>query len=241
MDAVAWSDHSSLVAEFVGSGLSDVRRLWPVPSSLEWNSDETYPVEDFESSTDLQHSYRSMWKLREAGAVRLARRKGIEVLPSQLGRGSRVAPVPCKSVPVPLRTSRQGEVEPKFLGYSLLHVHWFKQLRRLQSYCRLAGVPAPSPSHQSHALSLWTSILEAPGFKPDFSSWWRERLQVVGDVKTLPWSPPGRDVASSIFATFTWEVSRLEEHLKKHKQYAARLKKVSDVRQLYKQVRRDPP
>lgn len=66
-------------------------------------------------------------------------------------------------------------------------------------------------------------------------------MQVVGDVKTLPWSPPDWEVASSIFATFTWEVSRLEEHLKKHKQYAARLKKVSDVRQLYKQVRRDPP
>lgn len=117
VDDVAWSDHSSLVAEFVGSGLPDVRRLWPVPSPLDWDSTVTYPVEDFESGIDLQHSYRNLWKLREAGAVRLARGKGIEVLPSQLGRGSRVAPVPCKSVPAPLRTARQGEVEPKFLGY----------------------------------------------------------------------------------------------------------------------------
>lgn len=241
VDDVAWSDHSSLVAEFVGSGLPDVRRLWPVPSPLDWDSTVTYPVEDFESSIDLQHSYRNLWKLREAGAVRLARGKGIEVLPSQLGRGSRVAPVPCKSVPAPLRTARQGEVEPKFLGYSLLHVHWFKQLRRLQSYCRVAGAAAPSQSQQSHAYSLWTSIISAPGFKPNFSSWWRDRLQVVGDVMTLPWTPPGVDVALSIFTTFSWEVSRLEEHLRKHKQYAARLKKVSDVRQLYKQVRRDPP
>lgn len=51
----------------------------------------------------------------------------------------------------------------------------------------------------------------------------------------------GRAVAESLFTSFQWGVQSLESTLRKHKHYAARLKKLDDTAQLYAMVRRDPP
>ena len=241
LDGLAWTDHASLIGEFAGDVGPETRYLWPIPSSLEWDPQACSTVLDFGSSADLDVSYRAFWKEREEAAVDFAAKKGVDVLPSQLGRGSRTRPVPCKSTGAPLKPSRQGEVAPTFFGYSLLHVHWFKQLRRLQSYLRLVRVGVLSIAHEEHQRALWTSILRAPGFQPCFRQWWSSRTRVVGDLDCVPFHAPGRAVAESLFASFQWDVHSLESTLRKHKHYAARLKKLDDTAQLYAMVRRDPP
>ena len=241
LDGLAWTDHASLIGEFAGDVGPETRYLWPIPSSLEWDPQACFPVLDFGSSVDLDVSYRAFWKQREEAAVNFAAKKGVDVLPSQLGRGSRTRPVPCKSTGAPLKPSRHGEVVPTFFGYSLLHVHWFKQLRRLQSYLSLVRVGVLSIAHEEHQRALWTSILRAPGFQPCFRQWWSSRTRVVGELDCVPFHAPGCAVAESLFASFQWDVQSLESTLRKHKHYAARLKKLDDTAQLYAMVRRDPP
>ena len=241
VDLVSWSDHASLVAEFVGSELPEMRYLWPIPSKIEWDPQSNFEFVDFASPHCPDEQYRRLWKDREEAAVCSARSRGVQTLPSCLGRGACVKPVPCKSNPVPVRTARAGEIQPRFLGYSLLHVHWFKQLRRLQSYCRLAKVSCPNDNHHKHSHALWLSILEAPGFQPSFVDWWKEKSKTVGDELVVPCVPPSASVADQLFSSFQWDVKCLEDNLRRHKHYAARLKRVSDVTQLYKQVRRNAP
>ena len=241
LDTLSWTDHASLLGEFAGLEGPEVKYLWPIPTPLQWDPHFCAPVVDFARQKDVDTVYREFWKVREDAAVRHSAVRGIDVLPSQLGRGRRTRPVPCKSNGAPLKPSRAGELNPSFFGYSLLHVHWFKQLRRLQSYKRLALAEQVTCSHVSHRELLWTSILRAPGFQPCFRGWWETRVRVVGDLAQVPISPPTGQVAVSLFETFKWDVQTLETHLNKHKNYVARLRKLDDVHQLYAQVRRDPP
>ena len=241
LDSLAWTDHASVIGEFVGVSGPETKFLWPIPSALSWDPHFVSPVMDFTQVPDLDVAYRTFWQIRETAAVQKAAIKGQDVLPSQLGRGKRTRPLPCKSVGAPLKASRHGEVSPRYFGYSLLHVHWFKQLRRLQSFVRIAQVQDLTPTHCAHRDALWTSILAAPGFQPSFSSWWVSRVRGIGEISHVPFRPPNGPVAVALFESFKWDVQSLEQHLLKHKNYAARLKKLDDVKQLYAQVRRDPP
>ena len=241
VDPLAWTDHASVVGEFRASSDLDLKYVWPIPSKLDWPSSPCLPIVDFEASHDLDSSYRAFWKQREEVAVKEARRKGISVLPGATGRGLHQRPKVCKVSQAPVRKGRVGEVQPAFLGYSLIHAHWFRQLRRLQSFVRLASVESSGGQHVIHANSLWESILRAPGFQPDFATWWQSRLSRIDDVLAIPRLPPDGQTAWWIFSSFQEEVSRFESALIKHKNYAARLKRTGDIAHLYRRVRRDAP
>ena len=241
VDPLAWTDHASVVGEFRADSDLDVRYVWPIPSRLDWKSLPGLPLVDFEKSSDLDATYRLFWKQREDAAVQSAKQQGVQILPGATGRGLYHGPQPCCSSKAPVKKGRGGEAQPGFLGYSLRHVHWFKQLRRLQSFARIAAVASPSDQHSRHIQLLWEAILRAPGFQPTFMQWWSSGVGLECGVPALSWIPPNGHVAELIFVVFNKEVQRFEKALVKHKNYAARLKRTGDIASLYRKVRRDAP
>eukprot|EP00434_Breviolum_minutum_P018852 symbB.v1.2.016628.t2/scaffold1241.1/size129723/3 len=241
VDSLAWTDHASLVGEFKSDDALDLKFVWPIPSKLAWDTQCCCSAVDFESADDLNVAYRQFWKQREDAAVRAARVSGRPVLPNALGRGLHHKPKTCRSSVAPIRVGRTGEVQPKFLGYSVLHVHWFKQLRRLQSLARVSSVHSPSETHCAHSQALWEAILKAPGFQPSFKEWWSSQIHEQGSSGMLPLQCPSGDFVWGMFLFFQAEVTKLEKALVKHKNYAARLKQTGDIAHLYRKVRRDAP
>ena len=241
VDPLAWTDHASIVGEFRADLDFDLKYIWPIPSKLDWPEHSCLPFVDFESSPDLDFTYRHFWKQREDAALAEARKKGVSVIPGSTGRGLHLHPKKCVVSNAPVRKGRVGEQQPVFLGHSLMHAHWFKQLRRLQCFARLASVVSPTDNHVRHAQELWDSIVKAPGFQPTFRDWWNLTIVPVGVAPQLSFLPPGGDVAWTLFSSFQVEVTKLERALIKHKNYAARLKRTGDIAHLYRRVRRDAP
>ena len=101
---------------------------------------------------------------------------GTEWLPSMGGRGQQTKPKKVVGCQAPLKQGRSQDVQPAFYGFSALHAKQFKQLRRLQNYCRwIDGRPQTGTVDCLHGICLWTSILRAPGFGSSFSEWWLHR------------------------------------------------------------------
>lgn len=136
---------------------------------------------------------------------------------------------------------RLGDPQPTFLGFSFLHRQWFRQLRRIQSYCRLAKVVDASPTHQEHQVSLWHAIRFASGFKPTFADWWTSRDLKDMEEPHIPDDPPTIEIATLIFHGLEAEVRAMEKHLKaRNRGHNLDFNKHS-ISNLYRSVKRDAP
>ena len=141
----------------------------------------------------------------------------------------------------PLRAGRSGDVRPSFLGYSNLHRQWFRQLRRLESYCRLVRSGGSSDEIRIHRGQLWTSILGANGFRPSFAAWWTSHPALCTQLKSLPGVSPDFSLAVKIFGLFKPVVVDFEKHLKQQQRHVAGFRKKGNIGTLFKAVKRDPP
>ena len=243
VDPLAWSDHASVVATFSGNHEDSVRSIWPIPLSCDWSTVSAgaiRPVCHF-NQDDLDDAYRQFWLNKEQQVQQHAHAQGKVISPLAFGRGTRNQPVLSSASNPPIKKGRAGDLQPKFLGFSMLHLKWFRQLRRLRHFLRLVQAGVVSSNQQFHASQLWESILRAPGFQPSFSGWWQTRSRALGEVEFLPLHPPDAMQASLIFAAFEYDVRHLERTLTKHRNYAAKLRQTNDVNQLFKVVRRDAP
>ena len=237
------SDHSSLVCHFDG-GLDPLRFAWPIPDPMAWEPlDHRTPVTGsfFQEPDQASEDYASFWKALEQSNQEARRRLKKPIVRAMGGRAAVVAPqVRLDQVP-PLKASRPGDRRPQFLGSCLQHVQWTKQLRRLQSYIRLAHATFSTPAHLVHALQLWTSIRNARGFAPSFHGWWSSRCLGVGEPTCVPVEPPTGEVAKLFYLGLEADLSDLEACLKSSRSHAKRLMRASDVHAIYGAVKRDVP
>ena len=242
LDDHAWVDHSALVAEFDASPSAFVQFPWPTPHKINWAAADARrpaaPVAD--ALADPSAGYRRFWQEVEASASAVFASQNRRLLPNQFGRGSRFHPCVCHHVPPP-KCGRRGELQPTFLGHSWIHSMMFRQVRRLQSYARLAASLQHSPSHTEHRIALWKSILNARGFKPTFAEWWHDLDRNVGEPLNLPLVAPGSAMACRVFQRVEFETRKIENVLVKQTRRAASLKRSRDVNALYKVVKRDMP
>ena len=244
VDDESVSDHSYLIGTFAGDQALLTRFVWPIPDPVEWepaHKRSNVDLELFRSPDALTADYEQFWSQVESNnsVVRHALRK--PVLRASLGRGRQKHPITRDGQLAPTKTSRPGDKQPAFLGSCVQHAQWLKQLRRLQSYVRLARVPVPSDAHRAHRFGLWTSIRLAPGFCPSFSEWWCCRALAVGDPLVVPLEPPGLDDALLFYAGFDVDFTRLEASLNSARSHANRLAKASDIHAIYRSVQRDIP
>ena len=77
-----------------------------------------------------------------------------------------------------LSTSAQTQPDQVKLFFEMTSLavnvrHWFRQLRRLQSYVAAVRAGKQTPAALAYRLELWAAVLRSPGFKQGFSVWWR--------------------------------------------------------------------
>ena len=239
-----WTDHSALVGVFRCTALDLERFPWPRPDPIDWKqfaSRDPGLVVSFVSSPDVSETYAAFWTQAEQTVRSMAKGQGKPLPARCFGRGQRTKPERTSFQVTPLRAGRSGDVRPSFLGFSHVHRQWFRQLRRLESYCRLVRHGIHTWDMMEHRAHLWTSILRANGFRMDFATWWTSEGHENFWKCCVPSFPPLFDLAHCLFEAFRGVVHDFENHLKGQQRYKAKIGKAYGIGSLYKEVRRDPP
>ena len=244
VDHTHWVDHASVIATFQGSRQDVVRFPWPLPLPIPWDLlrlEDPGPEIDIEPCNGCNEAYQKLWHNVEQHASHLAQQQQVSLSARHFGRGVRRQPVKVVGTCKPMTGGRLGDPQPTFLGFSFLHRQWFRQLRRIQSYCRLAKVVDASPTHQEHQVSLWHAIRFASGFKPTFADWWTSRDLKDMEEPHIPDDPPTIEIATLIFHGLEAEVRAMEKHLKaRNRGHNLDFNKHS-ISNLYRSVKRDAP
>ena len=240
-----WIDHATVVADFEGGSQELTRYPWPKPRQIPWKqvrqcTTPELPLPSFLDTPDCTIAYAQFWQSVEDHATLCAASNHFQLPPSCKGRGQRLKPKVVKGQDAPLKPSRAGEILPKFLGLSFLHKHRFRQLRRLQSYQRIARVKSPSSDHLEHRRQLWKAICQSPGFAPNFVEWWLTRPKIVHGDAVVGFLPADSHVAALIFEDLEVNVRDLEDRLKKT-QPCSKGSLGPPIAKLYKAVRKDAP
>ena len=240
VDVECFADHAVLVARFRTSKVADVQYVWPCPSAIPWTKVPPAPsVPDFLTGDPTQ-VFSQFWQQREKNARQALQQ---DWRTSMGGRGQQTAPRKVLRNVAPLKASRSHEVKPGFYGFHMQHLRWFKQLRRLQNYCVwVKNRDVTKPADVAHGLGLWRSVINAPGFVPSFSQWWKGRMyRGPSDPAEIPAWLPAHDVACVIFDAFRCEVRVLEQNLISAQRVRKREQHLQDANLVFRDVRRPPP
>ena len=233
-----FADHAVLVAKFAGGTKHLERFLWPCPRPVQWGKvSPLTEVVPFGAPHDPTEQYAALWTRKE----QLAEADLVDDwVPSMRGRGQQTQPRKHLCTQAPLKASRAHEVQPAFFGYSAVHAKQFRQVRRLQNFCRWASnKSAVGVANVEHGIALWTSILRAPGFFPTFSAWWPHRRYVCPlDPVTIPQFCPSHEVANLIFEAVLAEVRLLEQRLARAKVAHRKFQHDADRHLVFKDVAR---
>ena len=141
-----------------------------MPAPLAWPSNWGCEMQ-WNSSIDPTLAYAQLWRGIEAQACSWHAMHGVRVSPLQCGRAQTLATKPKVQRLVQCRKGRVGEVQPKFLGISLQHARYFKQLRRLQALKQLLASDT-GPNAKGTIVATWKAIRHAVGFPGGFGPWW---------------------------------------------------------------------
>ena len=243
VDHDQWIDHATVVAEFCGGHQDFVRYPWPKPQPLPWHLldpqvVDSQPLPSFQQAMDCTVAYREFWQAVEQHVVECGKEAGQSIRQATLGRGAALKPKVVKGTMAPLRASRNGDVIPQFFGISWIHKHWFRQLRRLQSYMYLAKDGKVGVTQTEHQAQLWRSICRAPGFAPSFLEWWSTRPILVEQRAVVSPQPPSLDQIIPIFQEMQHQVRFLEQQLNKQNRQKHPM---SHLTRVYRAVKRDAP
>ena len=242
VDDSIWPDHSAVIGTFEG-GLDELTRfVWPMPKPIPWEIIGTVPDQppiSFDHPVDCSQAYRKVWEQVETSVTNIAQVKGCKIFGRFQGRAQTHAPIPQKHQRAPVKVGRTGEFQPGFLGVDLQHAQWVKQLRRMQSYARVAG-SSKGGDCVDHKWLLWQSILAAPGFPGSFRAWWGAIQLFVGDPFEVPSVPPSASIAWRLVGVLEREVKSFEQSLIRDRA-KSKPRVANDISALYRAVRREAP
>ena len=244
-DDTIWADHAVLKGLFRGGVAQLARHYWHVPNEIVWPQDLAFEVDgDWQSSGDPSDQYETLWSKVENAAIQSVSQLGLPPIhKSCLGR-AKTKEVILKQAQFnsgPVRKGRKGDLQPHFAGVSQQHAHWFRQLRRVQSYSTFRKVHS-TDTDQAHGTSLWSSILRGKGFPGGFRQWWKHSgSQVFGAPSDIPLIPPSYQVAHKIFESLQIDVRKLERDLcaKRKKHAVSRRNELAHM--VFKDIQRQSP
>ena len=250
-------DHSVIAAFFQPVTSPEPFYFWRKPKPIEW--------EDISNGLPDQN-----WKIPEGKAmsqsIALAKefeqrvdqnlsKQNKQLHHSQKGRGITTEVVKKTTASKPITRGRHGSVTPSYHGQSLAHAKWFRQMRRLESFCQHIAKPNPTSTAVVHAEREWRSICKATGFPTApqaessaqqsfthrFSEWWPQVQFKLGEAPVfLPYSPPNSSVAKAIYLTFEREFRAFEMILSQSLKQKARINRQNDPNQVFKDVQKPP-
>ena len=238
VDHQTFADHAVMVARFSGGSAHLERFAWPCPKPVPWTSVPDLPAAvEFCEPSDPTAQYALLWKQKESLAKVALHQTW---MPSMGGRAQQSSPKRLVGRQAPLKQGRHHDVKPGFYGFSAVHAKQFKQLRRLQNYCRWVDQrPAFCSGDNLHGIDLWNSILRASGFGSSFSSWWLTRHYVSpSDPPVMPCHCPSPSVAHQIYDAVLAEVRLLEQRLQNAKVAHRRAQHEHDKTLVFRDVAR---
>eukprot|EP00438_Fugacium_kawagutii_P028667 Skav214045 [mRNA] locus=scaffold2017:257190:261209:+ [translate_table: standard] len=175
----------------------------------------------------------------ESRAHTALQKVGSGLLPQQRGRASTTEPK-LKYHPVtPLRRSRPQDAQVTFMGENYNHTVWTRQLRRLQSFARIASSSKDGHDVIAHREQLWQAIKQASGFPGGFAAFWQKRpMQTMGAPDTLPCTAPESAEAWAIFNNFHAMFQVLEKTLNRARWKTACSRREQDPNAVFLDVAR---
>eukprot|EP00435_Cladocopium_sp_Y103_P071966 s172_g38.t2 len=238
VDQTVWPDHAVLSGTFFG-GVRDVPRfVWKLPQPLQWPSFHVDQVEDIEGG-HATAAYAKMWQEAESAAVQAS---PVPIRKACLGRAATLAPRRVfGQAHAPLKPAREGDILPQFFGTSVQHAHWYRQVRRLQAYCRFAKSPKPAKDG-THGAQVWGSIVRGKGFAPNFPAWWAHLQHRVPEAPAVfPMAPPNCCVALAIYDSCVIALRQLEKTLRANSRAYAVARRQADPRLIFQDIRQISP
>lgn len=150
VDGTIFADHACLYATFDPIGPYESIPVWPQPMAIPWNevvTDELILDSDRPTPTTMQ---AVMEQLETSVDRHLAANKQAGLLQQQKGRCRETHPVWTKHPVAPPKRSRKHDVQIEYQGEHWRHTKWLRQVRRLQSLCRVLEAEQPTPKHTLH-------------------------------------------------------------------------------------------
>ena len=243
VDPTIWADHAVLTATFHGAPSMLRSFHWRTPRPLNWPDDFVVQFPPEFEATSVDGQYTELWSCIENSAdvhLRSTQQPGI---PKECkGRGATLDTVVTQT-PFhrgPVRPGRVTDVQPVFSGICQKHAHWFRQLRRIQSYVR--HLKANQHPATGFAANVWHSVVHAKGFPGGFCQWWFDQAsKTFGAPAVLPLAPPEHLVASKIYDSFLIDVRTLEQSLKSQRKSHAIAQRKELAHLIFKDIRRKAP
>ena len=236
-------DHSILMTKLKMPSQNPVAFSWFKPKPMHQLKQQVLPehveFESPEAISDPSDFYSQIWKSHEKSADKQLRAEGLPGLSvSQIGRATIMERKQIDRFVSPVKPPRRGEpttVECR----SLQHKRWFVQLRRLLNYQRIAFTTCQSHSSREHQVSLWHSILRAPGFGKSFQHWWPNRAIRHPEAPILiPSRPPNGCESKQIYLNFEAEFRHWEAILRKTRNQAIANRYEQDVNAIFRDIQK---
>ena len=156
---------------------------------------------------------------------------------SQKGRGTTLTRTLHRVACAPVKSSREGEPIPEYVGPNLRYKQWFTQARRLSSYVNLMKTGRRDDLALEQRVRNWNAVLRSSGFAVSFADWWPFRSAKTHDGPLqIPLEPPGHLEAQSIYQEFMREVTHLGQILRHRQQEALKHKYDSNPNAVYRDV-----
>ena len=229
-----WPDHSVLVGTFHAPKFAPSLKVWPMPLQFPWPQQFAPDLCWPDDPSDATAAYAEVWHHIETSAVDQC---PFPVSRRTLGRASQHQPKKMRGgVFAPVKMARKGDFQPEFFGSSVRHSQWLRQVRRLQSYARMAG------SHVTHLgiarAEAWSAIVRAKGFFPSFAQWWSESLFKTNEApNTCPPFPADALIASAMFESLSMALRDLECALRASSRQYAQFRRAQNPNLVFQDIR----
>eukprot|EP00438_Fugacium_kawagutii_P021100 Skav205923 [mRNA] locus=scaffold123:881526:886386:+ [translate_table: standard] len=240
-----FSDLAILFATFTSLGSPPMIPMWRVPQKLPWKDipDLPSPPEASDASVQTGNSndlppnerYQHIWDQLESRVIAAAPPKLVSA--AQLGRATTYEVTLVQEYTSTPKLGRHGDLQPQVHHPDLCHTQKLRQLRRLISWERLVQVTPRTATQQEHLLGTWSKIRAAPGFAPDFVTWWN--LQNF----EVPW--PTNEVsvaqATKLVEVYTKHFRSWENSLLLSRVRTAKQRRVDDPNVIFRDLKAPPP
>ena len=243
-----FADHCTLEVKLQLPKTYTMISKWPRPAPIPWEKVETTNwspdcmIEYEHSSNTTEFLKRWAHSFESAVDQRLQDNGHPPMKSNCYGRAQRLAPIRQEQHPPLCKPSREGEVE---LQNSLVGAAvrcWFKQLRRLQSLCHSVRAGKQIASAVSYRASLWTAIVQASGFHPNFCEWWRQRESPCdGAPLEFPDCLPAvYDEVHVLYLDFLHHFRKFETWHNQQRQHSLKTKYEGSLSSIYRDLRDEP-
>ena len=234
-----WADHAAVCASFSGPDLSSVVTSWAVPRPFPWPKEWTCQV-NFDPTGDLTEEYAKFWCQVETQAKCWNQHHGVFVTKKQCGRAAVLETTTTREPCCPVKKARKGDVQPTYMGTSLEHARYFRQLRRLQSLCRALQRGPTSLAGRCNRDETWRAIRRAVGFPGGFGLWWNVHGLVPALVAPLPLICPPLDFLQGLFLGFQSFVQVYERDLARKRYQHAKHRRANNLAFVFQDCKDDP-